>query len=100
MSRNPLRHRNTLAAVAVASLFAGNALADDNSMSRLTGDSYAFFNDLDYSAGKFNVARTPRADAVAKAPAKSQRDTANSMMSSTRTEASKSTSPIRDDRGT
>ncbi|HTI45548.1 MAG TPA: hypothetical protein VMB76_03250 [Casimicrobiaceae bacterium] len=44
-------------------LFATSALAashvasaDDNSMSRLTGESYAYFNGLDYSLGNFNVA--------------------------------------------
>lgn len=50
----------------------GVALADDNSMSRLTGESYAFFNDLDYHAGGFNTARAPQADStrMAKTPAK------------------------------
>jgi hypothetical protein len=102
MFRNSLRHRNILVTVAVAALFAGNAFADDSSMSRLTGDSYAFFNDLDYSAGKFNVARAPRSevrDAFAKAQTKPQRGTDAPMVSSTRTEP-KSSSPIRDDRGT
>jgi hypothetical protein len=103
MSRNSLDHRNILVAVAVAALFTGSAFADDSSMSRLTGDSYAFFNDLDYSAGKFNVARAPRSegrDGFAKAATKSQRDTAAPMVSSTRTEPAKSSAPIRDDRGT
>jgi hypothetical protein len=36
------------------------ALADDSSMSVLTGDSYAFFNNLDYNPGRFNTARAPR----------------------------------------
>ena len=38
----------------------GTALADDSSMSRLTGDSYAFFNGLEYRAGHFNVAKSPQ----------------------------------------
>jgi hypothetical protein len=48
--------------VAVATLALGAscaAFADDNSMSVLTGDSYAYFNDLDYRAGHFNIARAP-----------------------------------------
>ena len=59
-------------------LFATSALAashvasaDDNSMSRLTGESYAYFNQLDYSAGHFNVARAAQAkpqDPVATTP--------------------------------
>jgi hypothetical protein len=50
--------------VAVATLIlgaSGAAFADDNSMSVLTGDSYAYFNNLDYSAGHFNIARAPQA---------------------------------------
>ena len=49
-----------LAAGAFALLASGHALADDNSMSQWTGESYAYFNNLDYSLGKFNVARAPR----------------------------------------
>ena len=51
---------------------AGVAMADDSSMSRLTGDSYAFFHNLDYHAGGFNTARAPQGAAVgvAKASAK------------------------------
>jgi hypothetical protein len=50
-----------VAAATLAAGASGAALADDSSMSRLTGDSYAFFNDLDYSAGRFNLARAPQA---------------------------------------
>src|SRR6478736_746435 len=74
MSRKPFCTRNTLVAVAIAALSGtGTAFADDGSMSRLTGDSYAFFNNLDYSLGKFNTPRAPHAearDAVAKGPSK------------------------------
>lgn len=52
-----------LAAALLALAASGTALADDNSMSVLTGDSYAYFNNLDYSAGKFNVARAKSAAA-------------------------------------
>jgi len=50
----------------------GGALADDSSMSRLTGDSSAFFNNLDYHAGGFNTPRASQADSasVAKTPPK------------------------------
>ncbi len=51
-----------LAAAMLVALGASNAaLADDNSMSVLTGDSYAFFNGLEYRAGHFNVPRLQRA---------------------------------------
>jgi len=54
-----IRFRWLLAASAFA-LSSGVAFADDSSMSRWTGDSYAFFNNLEYRAGKFNVARAPQ----------------------------------------
>ena len=58
MSRQPQR----LALSALLALCAsGFAFADDNSMSMWTGDSYAYFNNQDYSLGKFNVARARRA---------------------------------------
>lgn len=101
MSRKPLSICKSLVVAATLTLGAANiALADDSSMSRLTGDSYAFFNDLDYSLGKFNTPRAKGKDAVAKAPAKTEREVDPSMVSSTRQEAGKPTGPIRDDRGT
>ena len=104
MSSKPFCTRNTLVAVAVAALSAtGTAFADDGSMSRLTGDSYAFFNNLDYSLGKFNTPHAPQAegrDAVAKGPSKLGRDGESPMVSSTRPQTAKPTSPVRDDRGT
>ncbi|HJU22684.1 MAG TPA: hypothetical protein VJ891_09250 [Casimicrobiaceae bacterium] len=42
-------------------------------MSVLTGESYAYFNHLDYSLGKFNMARAAEArghDAVVRMPVK------------------------------
>ena len=70
MNRNHLHSRLTLVAVATLALGAsGAAFADDNSMSVLTGDSYAYFNNLEYRAGHFNVARAPQAqDPVATTP--------------------------------
>ena len=55
-------HRYVIALAALATAASGTALADDNSMSRLTGDSYAFFNNLDFSPGKFNTARVSQTD--------------------------------------
>jgi len=62
MSRSRNQIVKSLAAAAVLGLSAyGVAFADDSSMSMWTGDSYAFFNSLDYSAGHFDMARAPRA---------------------------------------
>jgi hypothetical protein len=96
--------RTTVVAAAIAAFCAtATAFADDSSMSRLTGDSYAFFNDLDYSAGKFNVARTPRAEgreALATRSSKDGRNVESPVVSSTRAPAAKPNGPTRDDRGT
>jgi len=59
MSRKAAIRRAALALVALAATSSSMVLADDNSMSRLTGDSYAFFNNLDYNPGKFNTAKAP-----------------------------------------
>lgn len=90
-----------VAAAALALTASGVAFADDSSIARLTGDSYAFFNNLDYSLGKFNTERTPRAQdgTLAKTPAKLPPNSDPAMMSSARRDADKSASPIRDDRG-
>ena len=53
--------RISLPAAAVAASLAGVAFADDNSMSQWTGDSYAYFNNLDYHPGRFNTARASAA---------------------------------------
>lgn len=55
--------RNATVALALAFGASGAAVADDNSMSPLTGDSYAYFNGLIYTPGGFNVARAARAAA-------------------------------------
>ena len=101
MFRKPQSVRNAVLAAATLALAAsGVAFADDSSIARLTGDSYAYFNNLDYSLGKFNVERVPRApDGTATAPAKLPPNSDPAMMSSARRDADKSTSPIRDDRG-
>ncbi|HVO87336.1 MAG TPA: hypothetical protein VMV45_02250 [Casimicrobiaceae bacterium] len=51
------RGKSWILAAAFAAAASGIAHADDSSMSRWTGDSYAFFNNLDYRPGGFNVAR-------------------------------------------
>jgi hypothetical protein len=72
MFRKHLQSRMQLVAVATLVIGAsGAALADDNSMSVLSGDSYAYFNNLEYSAGHFNVARASQVqpqDPVATTP--------------------------------
>jgi hypothetical protein len=90
--------------VIVASLALGAARvasADDSSMSMYTGDSYAYFNNLDYSLGKFNVARTPRAEqpgAIVKSPARDA-VTERPILLATRPSGTSRTSPFRDDTG-
>lgn len=76
MQRKPLyRHLRSAAAAALA-LSASFAFADDSSMSVLTGDSYAFFNNLDYNPGRFNTARvdTPARSLAAKTSPQQKRD--------------------------
>jgi hypothetical protein len=70
MNRTKLRAARAITALSLA-LGASLALADDNSMSPLTGDSYAYFNGLDYHAGGFNTRRLAAArqpDTVVKIP--------------------------------
>jgi hypothetical protein len=74
--------KTQLIAAAALTLCASAALADDNSMSVLTGESYAYFNNLDYSPGSFNVARAAHAqdrDTAMKAPQRPEHDTAMKM---------------------
>jgi len=57
MKRTQSSRSKQLAATALFALAAsGLAFADDSSMNLLTGDSYAYFHDLDYNAGRFNTA--------------------------------------------
>jgi hypothetical protein len=53
MSRKKIS--NQVLIFAAFALCAPTAFADDNSMSVLTGDSYSYFNDLDYNAGRYNA---------------------------------------------
>ena len=59
MFRINVRSCSKLACGTALALGASLAFADDSSMSVLTGDSYAFFNNLDYHPGRFNTARAP-----------------------------------------
>ena len=72
-STRTLSHARSIVAVALA-LGTPMAFADDSSMSVLTGDSYAYFNRLDYHPGTFNTARAapvaPERDTAMKAPQK------------------------------
>src|SRR5262245_57375296 len=63
--------KQLFAATMLALAVSGVARADDSSMSMWTGDSYAYFDNLDYSAGHFNVARVDggrESNATAKSP--------------------------------
>jgi hypothetical protein len=63
MARKHLQSPARLVALVILALGASStAFADDNSMSVLTGDSYAYFNRLDNHPGAFNSARTPSGD--------------------------------------
>jgi hypothetical protein len=76
MQRNHVSLGSSLVVAAALVLAAtGTAFAQDSSMSRLTGDSYAYFNHLDFHAGGFNTERAPQmpehgAAAQAQSPAK------------------------------
>jgi len=70
MNHSTFRTARAMAAITLA-LGASLAFADDNSMSPLTGGSYAYFNGLDYNPGHFNtkrVAKAPERDTVVKTP--------------------------------
>ncbi|HLX27328.1 MAG TPA: hypothetical protein VKV24_02435 [Casimicrobiaceae bacterium] len=73
MKRKLVIRRMQLIAAATLALGTSAAFADDSSMSVLTGESYAYFNHLDYSLGKFNIARAADAqgrNAVVRMPVK------------------------------
>jgi hypothetical protein len=101
MSRNPLSLTNLrVAFAAVAITVSGVALADDSSMSRWTGDSYAFFNNLDYSPGHFNTARAPNADySMAVKSHDKEHGADQPIMLATRPSRITPRSPFRDDTG-
>lgn len=103
MFRKHLPARVQLVALATLALAAsGAAFADDNSMSVLTGDSYAYFNNLDYSAGHFNVARAPQAqpqDPVATMPKREPARTERPILLAAPPKGITLQSPFRDNTG-
>lgn len=92
--------RSLVVAAALAVTASGAAFADDSSMSMWTGDSYAFFNNLDNYPGASNTARAPQAGeqtAVAKTPRNELDRTERRMIAGpARTTRA---SPVRDDTG-
>lgn len=101
MSRHQsLLRKSAIAAAAIALCASASAFADDNSMSQWTGDSYAYFNNLDYSLGKFNVARAPRTDAESVAtPSKAPQKDDKRVLLATRPATGTRTNPFSDDKG-
>jgi len=102
MSRSKHYISKSLAVAAILGLSAyGVAFADDSSMSMWTGDSYAFFNNLDYAAGQFNVARTPKAsESVAAAtPAKAPDNGPHGAVLAHRPSKGTAINPFRNDTG-
>ena len=99
MNRRTKRVAQACAATLVA-LCAPLAIADDSSMSVLTGDSYAFFSNLDYHPGRFSSARAPLItdDAVAKMPRKTL-DVARTPIRLAGRPHGEPTNPFRDDQG-
>jgi len=101
MSRKAAIRRAAFALAVLAASSSSLALADDNSMSRLTGDSYAFFNNLDYNPGKFNTARAagvPDRDTAMRMPQESQDAAEKPIVLAARPRISLP-SPFRDDKG-
>jgi len=99
--RNNVAYVRSIVAVAL-SLGASAALADDSSMSVLTGDSYAYFNQLDFSPGRFNTARattaTPGRDTAMKMPEKAPAIVEQRTLLAERPRIS-ATNPFSDDKG-
>jgi hypothetical protein len=103
MSRKHSLHpvRRVMAATLILAASSA-AFADDNSMSVLTGDSYAYFNDLEYSAGRFNVARAAQAqqhEPVARMPHREPARTETPIMLAAPRTDSTLLSPFRDNTG-
>jgi hypothetical protein len=115
MTTQRLHRSLRLATLAALALCASDAvLADDSSMSPLTGDSYAYFYGLDYHAGGFNTPRAvvrltaPRAEPMAgdargaaadPAPAARPQPFGGRILLATPGNAGRIASPFRDDTG-
>jgi hypothetical protein len=93
--------KSLVVAAALAVTASGAAFADDSSMSMWTGDSYAFFNNLDNHPGGFNTARAPQSgeqSTVAKSPRKELDRTERRIMIAGPSRTTR-TNPFRDDTG-
>jgi len=101
MERRNLSRSTFLFAAATLALGAsGLALADDNSMSQWTGESYAYFHNLDNNPGGFNTARAPHGHdeaLLANMPRKDKVD--KPVMLASRPSRLSRTNPFRDDTG-
>lgn len=97
MSRNQLQR--LIAASAFAFAASGAAYADDSSMSMWTGDSYAYFNNLDYGLGKFNTARAAHAHDEAPVATSPRKDKAERPVMLAARPSTARTNPFRDDTG-
>ena len=97
--RNPSLRTALVAAAAFALGVSGLALADDSSMSMWTGDSYAYFNNLDYGLGKFNTARAPRMQDEAPLATTPRTNKADKPVMLAARPSGTRTNPFRDDTG-
>jgi hypothetical protein len=101
MSRQHFSRSKSLYVAAVLALaISGAALADDNSMSMWTGDSYAYFNNLDYAPAQFNMARkSTGADnsAVARTPVQRPEKAEGAVILAAHPAHATPRSPFRDD---
>ena len=100
-STKTLSHARLIVAIALA-LGTTAAFADDSSMSVLTGDSYAYFNHLDYNMGAFNTARAataaPERDTAMKMPRRTPPIAEKPTLLAERPRIS-ATNPFSDDKG-
>jgi len=102
MSCKAALRRTAFALAALAATSSSLVFADDNSMSRLTGDSYAFFNNLNFSPGKFNTAKASANEgdtSVAKAGKDNGRDVGKAEPRPTGARPSSASSVFRNDTG-
>jgi len=96
MTGKPMWKWGSLVAMTMAAASAGVASADDSSMSMWTGDSYAYFNQLDNHPGAFNTARAPSGEpgALVRSP---RPDKAERGVLVAQPSTARRTNPFRDD---
>jgi len=97
MTGKPMWKWGSLAAITALAASAGIASADDSSMSMWTGDSYAYFNQLDNHPGSFNTARAPSADEPAALVRSPRPDKAERRVLVAQPSTGRRTNPFRDD---